>query len=324
MFEGDDLANFWEDSEYALESYTSPPPSDELIASIEAELGVRLPPSYVALMKTRNGGIPRNRCYPTREPTSWSADHVAISGIMGIGRDKRYSLCGGLGSRFMQDEWGYPDIGICICNCPSAGHDMIMLDYRKCGPDGEPVLVHVDQERDYRITFLARDFETFVRGLVHESVYDTSAEDLQADLKKIDAGAFSTQLAELVEAADEADFGQVLREVCRELTNVKGYFALHDDERSYLVYDILFYLYSASNDVGTKGDYLAAYPDMLAFGNGEFSTGGYAPDFVDEWFTHRLSSGSIVTMPTGKLGFSLEFRPSFLQRIGKYTSSGDE
>jgi hypothetical protein len=72
----------------------------------------------------------------------------------------------------MMDEWGYPDIGIYFGSCPSAGHDMICLDYRSCGVEGEPKIVHVDQESDYKITFLANSFGEFVLGLVPDSEFD--------------------------------------------------------------------------------------------------------------------------------------------------------
>src|SRR5262249_32304824 len=152
IFHDFDLTNFWEDSEYARSKYLEKKPTPAMIATIEVELGFRLPVSYIELMQIQNGGIPRNTCYPTKVATSWAENHVAINGIMGIGRTKTYSLCGELGSKFMQEEWGYPEFGICVCDCPSAGHDMIMLDYRKCGKDGEPQVIHVDQEGDYKIT----------------------------------------------------------------------------------------------------------------------------------------------------------------------------
>ena len=182
-FEGFDLTNFWDDNWYALKEYVSDPPSDELIASVEEELGYKLPAAYIWLMKQHNGGIPVNTCYPCDEPTCWSDDHVAITGIFGIGREKSCSLCGELGSQFMIDEWEYPAIGVAICDCPSAGHDMIFLDYRACGPQGEPAVVHVDQENDYKITHLADSFEEFIRGLEHESLYDLDedAEDLDEE-----------------------------------------------------------------------------------------------------------------------------------------------
>jgi len=195
-FEGFDLTNFWDDNWYALKEYVSDPPSDELIASVEEELGYRLPAAYIWLMKQHNGGIPVNTCYPCDEPTCWSDDHVAITGIFGIGREKSCSLCGELGSQFMIDEWEYPAIGVAICDCPSAGHDMIFLDYRVCGPQGEPAVVHVDQENDYKITHLTDSFEEFVRGLEHESLYDPDedVEDLEddADEEKTDRkGSFA-------------------------------------------------------------------------------------------------------------------------------------
>ena len=213
-FEDFDFTDFWEDSGYAKENYTEEAPSDELIASVEQELGYKLPASYIWLMKRHNGGIPVNACFPTEEPTSWAEDHVAITGIMGIGRKKTYSLCGELGSRFMIEEWEYPDIGVAICNCPSAGHDMIFLDYRECGPEGEPKVVHIDQECDYEITPLADTFEDFIRGLVNEEDYEPDPEEEKAEeLEKVRTGAFSPLLARLCgqSGAPEAAEGLIRR-----------------------------------------------------------------------------------------------------------------
>ncbi|QKJ30175.1 SMI1/KNR4 family protein [Mucilaginibacter mali] len=171
IFKDFDFSNFWDDSEYALQEYIEEKPTDQLIKSIEDELGYKLPASYIELMKLHNGGIPKNDCYPTSEPTTWAENHIAITGIMSIGRNKSYSLCGSLGSQFMIDKWGYPNTGIFICDCPSAGHDMVMLDYSNCGKNGEPEVVHIDQESGYKKTFLAKNFESFICGLVTSDVY---------------------------------------------------------------------------------------------------------------------------------------------------------
>ncbi len=172
MFEGFDFSNFWDDDSYNVENYVSDPPSDELIAEIEEELGYKLPASYVWLMKRHNGGVPVNVCFPTKTPTSWADDHIAIEHIYGIGREKDYSLCGKIGSRFMIEEWEYPPIGVVLCGCPSAGHDLVFLDYRDCGPQGEPKVSHVDLDFDETITVLTDNFEEFIRGLVNESAYE--------------------------------------------------------------------------------------------------------------------------------------------------------
>lgn len=42
---------------------------------------------------------------------------------------------------------------------------MIFLDYSDCGPEGEPCVVHIDQEGGYEITYLADNFKDFVDGL---------------------------------------------------------------------------------------------------------------------------------------------------------------
>ncbi|MCU6801378.1 immunity protein Imm33 domain-containing protein [Alitiscatomonas aceti] len=217
-FEGFDLTSFWDDNWYALKEYVSDPPSDELIASVEEELGYKLPAAYIWLMKQHNGGIPVNTCYPCDEPTCWAEDHVAITGIFSIGREKSYSLCGELGSQFMIDEWEYPAIGVAICDCPSAGHDMIFLDYRACGSQGEPAVVHVDQENDYKITHLADSFEEFIRGLEHESLYDLDedVEDLEDDADEEETDCKGSFAGSVLLSEAEWDKEQLIRDLREE------------------------------------------------------------------------------------------------------------
>ena len=178
FFDGFDFTDFWDDCDYSLKDYIEPEPRDELVADIERELGYKLPASYIWLMKRHNGGVLGERCcFPTETPTTWAEDHVSVKSIKGIGREKIWSVCGKFGSKFMINEWEYPPIGVAIGDCPSAGHDMIFLDYRECGPQGEPQVVHVAQEDDYHITPLADNFEEFIRGLVSEENFEDYGEE---------------------------------------------------------------------------------------------------------------------------------------------------
>jgi hypothetical protein len=176
IFADFDLAGFWKPSEYAFEQYVGAPLTDKAVAAVERKLGYKLPLSYVEFMRFQNGGIPHRKRHRTKERTSWSEDHIAITGLHSIGGDKEYSLLGPLGSQFWVEEWDYPPIGVYFATCPSAGHDMVCLDYRECGPRGEPQVVHIDQEWDYEIVFVAENFEAFIRGLEDESAFRQGAE----------------------------------------------------------------------------------------------------------------------------------------------------
>jgi hypothetical protein len=316
-FEDFDFDDFWDDSEYSQSEYIEIYPTDELITSIEKEIGgYKLPESYIELMKMHNGGIPAYTCFPTEE-TSWAEDHIAITGIMGIGRTKPYSLCGQLGSNFMIEEWGYPKIGICIADTPSAGHDMIMLDYRLCGKEGEPQVVHVDQEQDYKITFLAETFEMFIESLVDEEEYDTSEFDFLDDLEKVRTGSFSPILlrafAEVSDVLPDAD--KKIRRLAEKIVVGKGYFALHADDLSMLMYDYLFWLYSSYNSAKSYQHYmnsprlfdtsydLPSYTLMIVFCISdepfEFETRGFAEAFLEEWWVERVAQLEIVKTDDG-------------------------
>jgi hypothetical protein len=167
----DPYPDLWETDAAEGSDYGEAPVTEETLRSVEAELGFVLPAAYVTLARTHNGGLLRRNAHPSPTPTSWASDHVAVTGIYAIGRTARSSLCGSFGQRLWLDEWGYPAIGVYFADTPSAGHDMIALDYRTSRPDGEPGVVHVDQELDYVVTRLARTFEDFIAGLVNEEEF---------------------------------------------------------------------------------------------------------------------------------------------------------
>jgi hypothetical protein len=176
VFADFDVAGFWKPSEYALNAYVGAPLTDEAVAAVERALGYKLPASYIEPMRSQNGGIPRRTNHRTKERTSWALDHIAIIGIYSIGGERPCSLLGAFGGQFWVEEWAYPPIGVYFADCPSAGHDMVCLDYRAYGPAGEPQVSHIDQEWDYKIVFVAENFEEFIRGLEDDSAFESEAD----------------------------------------------------------------------------------------------------------------------------------------------------
>ncbi len=143
--------------------YIGPLISDTLIGNAETKLGYRLPLSYIQVLREKNGGIPRSRCFRTLKPTSWAPDHIEISAILGLGGEWGIDSDGGLGSADMIAEWGYPNVGVVICQMPSGGHDAVLLDYFNCTQKDEPGVIYVDEDRS--TIRLADSFLQFRSGL---------------------------------------------------------------------------------------------------------------------------------------------------------------
>lgn len=162
-----EIGDFWDDHAETAEQFVLAPPTDEQIAAVEEQLVFKLPASYIKMMKLHNGGVPRYRYFAVSDADATEKRRIEVSGMLGIGREKRHSLCGEAGSRFIIEQGGYPEIGVVLCECPGES-EVVMLDYRTAGNAGEPEVVHIDKNQGYKITWLAPDVDTFIRGLVNE------------------------------------------------------------------------------------------------------------------------------------------------------------
>lgn len=144
-----------------LETMIGPSITTEMVSQAERSLGVRLPESYLDLLRISNGGFLRYRSFPTDQPNSWDDDSLEIRDIQGIGYPR--GLDSELGSRYLCAEWGYPEHMIYLSG---DGHTGFFLDYRVCGPSGEPSVAWLDVEEEPAIDIqLAPTFSDFLSRL---------------------------------------------------------------------------------------------------------------------------------------------------------------
>jgi hypothetical protein len=109
----------------------------------EGVLGVRLPKNYERLLRERNGGSLRyNSILLKRAPKTFymSGRVYCFDSIAGIHRSHSYGLT--QRAQIAGEGWGVPKGMIAL---DGDGHWWLCLDYRKCGPRGEPTVVHWDQ-----------------------------------------------------------------------------------------------------------------------------------------------------------------------------------
>ena len=137
-----------------------------MVRRAEETLGVRLPRSYLDMLQQQNGGVLKDNCCPTSFPTSWAADHFQVDVIMGIGYEDGLDAQ----SADLIEEWDYPQVGVVLGVTAMAGPDTVMLDYSASGPEGEPAVVYVGEDRvPQRV---ADSFGEFMEGLVPCQQYE--------------------------------------------------------------------------------------------------------------------------------------------------------
>lgn len=146
-------STIWADDDYLKLA----PINDELIKKAEEVLNVKLPESYINLLKEQNGGTLRLDTHPTSKPNSWADDHVNVSGLYGISFNENESSI--LESRYLIREWEMPENIVLLSG---DGHTWIALDYRNVAEN--PPVIFIDNEFE-EIIELAPNFESFLQNL---------------------------------------------------------------------------------------------------------------------------------------------------------------
>lgn len=103
----------------------------------EAALGLRLPDALVAALRGSNGGPLRRTLLPG---VHTSRKSLRVRDLSGIGYAEGLRL-----SPALCAEWDYPAPALVLS---SEGPCAVLLDYRRCGAEGEPAVVYVDTDHE--------------------------------------------------------------------------------------------------------------------------------------------------------------------------------
>lgn len=161
----------------AFLEYVHPPLTDEAVEAAERQLGVKLPPTYVALLQVQNGGY-----------TEVTLPHSVQSQIWGIGSKFPTVLDGSLKHQMAEhaDEIWLPANSNALIPFDGDGHWYLCFDFRSAGPRAEPSVTYVDLETETEdqiaesfgafLELLERDFgDKIVVGLSQTSTDEAAA-----------------------------------------------------------------------------------------------------------------------------------------------------
>jgi cell wall assembly regulator SMI1 len=159
------IQRFWEPGQVpGGTSGVHPPLTRETVSEAERELGVRLPADYLALLRVQNGGRVSDDCdgFVVDPPGPRGETHVGLVDMDGLG-GPGFHVEVERSERRHDPDYGPPE-GLVLIGSPDGGHQFLALDYRACGPDGEPSVLWTDTELVSAFE-LAPSFRAFVEGL---------------------------------------------------------------------------------------------------------------------------------------------------------------
>jgi hypothetical protein len=157
--------------------YTLPRLTADEVRRAERQLGIRLPAAYVRLLKYQNGGrlryggiFPEQRS-PRTHTTRKVYEFESIAGL-----HSRLERALNAITTVARKEWDLPEG---LFPFDGDGHWWLCLDYRKCGPQGEPCITHYDTEYE-REARIASSFAVLVSGLIYADPHYQWALDASA------------------------------------------------------------------------------------------------------------------------------------------------
>ncbi|OLS38234.1 hypothetical protein BTR22_07010 [Alkalihalophilus pseudofirmus] len=227
------------------------PLTDEMVRIAEDDLGIKLPDSYLQLLKQQNGGYLIFNAHPTDVPTSWASNHVQVDHLFGIGIGTEKGI---LDSSYLIQEWDLPENIVLISG---DGHAWIALDYRQTKTEPPVMYIDLEQEQEF---LLANNFESFINGLIDYSE-EEEVDIPEAELSDQEIKDFYTQIDDVIKNGTPKDIDRLLTKVLSTTNELIRYMVekMRQHEKPKVHFYLLLFLMCCAEG-GNKGiledDYL--------------------------------------------------------------------
>jgi len=154
----------------------NPEVSDSLIQEVESILNVKLPDSYIGLMREKNGAYLEEQLVkvdgdiPDDLKYYIDDNYISMGSISGIGLNENNTGCI-LSTKYLINEWGLPERLVLF---DGDGHTWMALDYRVREIDPPVIFIESD---NYSYVEIAKNFSDLINKIVpYESIYDDEGE----------------------------------------------------------------------------------------------------------------------------------------------------
>ncbi len=117
-----------------------PPATEAALRGFERRTGLVLPPALCAALQVSNGGRLRRSHLAGVQPTARWKRGLNLHNLGGVGYEEGLDW-----SPTLVEEWGFPAPSLVLCH---GGPWAMLLDYRRCGPEGDPPVVFCDTDHE--------------------------------------------------------------------------------------------------------------------------------------------------------------------------------
>ncbi len=292
--------DFWAPLENAE---TIEPASPESLAALEQAFSVKLPDSYVKVMRMQNGGALKRPAIQANY-NSWARNHLMVGKFLAVDPEAQSAIATRL---------NLPERVVPIAYLPDQDQCVFALD---CRAEGQaPRVVFFDSDPEIGVMEVAESFDDFMTLLVDASLYEMMPSEIESLMRYFSDCVSSPLRAELLRlvsgSVDPIVMNRALRQALFKVVNRHHEPVLGMDTESGIFLKLLVALVLQNEEKNTPEELAARMVELVGpwVDKPFFSVQRLSRGVVDKWLEKFLATDFLALIP----GRGLQLKKGLLE-----------